>query len=163
LNPGMETLLLLLGAILVVVGLAGILLPALPGTPLVFVGLLLAAWAEGFEKVGWFPLTLLGILTVASLAVDFLATSFGAKKVGATWKGMAGAAVGTVVGLFFGIPGLLLGPFVGAVLGEYISQRDWNRAGKVGLGTWLGLIFGTAAKIALAFAMLGIFVTAYLI
>lgn len=162
-DPGMETLLLLLGAILVAVGLAGILLPALPGTPLVFVGLLLAAWAEGFEKVGWFPLTILGILTVASLVVDFLATSLGAKRVGATWKGMAGAAVGTIAGIFFGIPGLLLGPFVGAVLGEYISQKDWNRAGKVGLGTWLGLIFGTAAKIALAFAMLGVFVAAYLI
>lgn len=162
-DPGMETLLLLLGAVLVVVGLAGILLPALPGTPLVFAGLLLAAWAEGFEKVGWFPLTILGILTVASLVVDFLATSLGAKRVGATWKGMAGAAVGTVVGIFFGIPGLLLGPFVGAVLGEYISQRDWNQAGKAGLGTWLGLIFGTAAKIALAFAMLGVFVAAYLI
>lgn len=162
-DPGMETLLLLLGAILVVVGLAGILLPALPGTPLVFVGLLLAAWAEGFEKVGWFPLTILGILTVASLVIDFLATTMGAKRVGATWKGMAGAAVGTIAGIFFGIPGLLLGPFVGAVLGEYISQKDWNRAGKVGLGTWLGLIFGTAAKIALAFAMLGVFVMAYLI
>jgi uncharacterized protein YqgC (DUF456 family) len=162
-DPGMETLLLLLGAVLVVVGLAGIILPAIPGTPLVFVGLLLAAWAEGFEKVGWFPLTLLGILTVASLVIEFLAASLGAKRVGATWKGMAGAAVGTIAGMFFGIPGLLLGPFVGAVLGEYISQKDWNRAGKVGLGTWLGLIFGTAAKIAVAFAMLGVFVTAYLI
>jgi uncharacterized protein len=162
-DPGMETLLLLLGAVLVVAGLAGIILPALPGTPLVFVGLLIAAWAEGFEKVGWFPLTILGILTIVSLVVEFLAASMGAKRVGATWKGMTGAAVGTLVGLFFGIPGLLLGPFVGAVLGEYISQKDWNRAGKVGLGTWLGLIFGTAAKIAVAFAMLGVFVTAYLI
>jgi uncharacterized protein YqgC (DUF456 family) len=162
-DPGMEPLLLLAGAVLVVAGLAGIILPALPGTPLVFVGLLVAAWAEGFEKVGWFPLTLLGILTVVSVVVEFLATTMGAKKVGATWKGMAGAAIGTIAGMFFGIPGLLLGPFVGAVLGEYISQRDWNRAGKVGLGTWLGLIFGTAAKIAVAFAMLGVFVTAYLI
>ena len=159
----MEPLLLLAGAVLVVAGLAGIILPAVPGTPLVFVGLLVAAWAEGFEKVGWFPLTILGILTVVSLVVEFLATTMGAKKVGATWKGMAGAAIGTIAGMFFGIPGLLLGPFVGAVLGEYISQRDWNRAGKVGLGTWLGLIFGTAAKIAVAFAMLGVFVTAYLI
>ena len=162
-DPGVQALLFLLGAILVVAGLAGIILPAIPGTPLVFVGLLVAAWAEGFEKVGWFPLTLLGILTIVSQIVELLAASMGAKRVGATWKGMAGAAAGTLVGMFFGIPGLLLGPFVGAVLGEYISQRDWNRAGKVGLGTWLGLIFGTAAKIAVAFAMLGVFVTAYLI
>jgi hypothetical protein len=138
-------------------------LPALPGVPLVFAGLLLAAWAEGFQKVGWFPLTILALLTLVSLAVDFLATSLGAKRVGASWKAMAGAALGTLVGIFLGLPGLILGPFVGAVIGEYIALKDWRQAGKVGLGTWLGLLLGTAAKLALAFTMLGIFVTAYLI
>lgn len=159
----MTEILLLLGGLLVLVGIAGTVLPALPGVPLVFAGLLLAAWAEGFQKVGWFPLTLLAVLTLAALAVDFLATSLGAKRVGASWKAMAGAALGTLVGIFLGLPGLILGPFVGAVIGEYISLRDWRQAGKVGLGTWLGLLLGTAAKIALAFTMLGIFVTAYLI
>jgi len=152
-----------LAAILVVVGIAGTILPALPGAPLVFVGLLLAAWAEGFQKVGWFTLTLLAILTLASLAVDFLATSLGAKRVGASWQAMLGAALGTVVGLFFSLPGLLLGPFLGAVAGEYLARRDWLQARKVGVGTWLGLLFGTAAKLALAFTMLGIFTTAYLL
>jgi uncharacterized protein YqgC (DUF456 family) len=159
----MTTLLLLLGGLLVLVGFAGTILPALPGTPLVFVGLLVAAWAEGFEKVGWITLTILALLTILSLVIEVMATSMGAKKVGASWKAMFGAALGTIVGLFFGIPGLLLGPFIGAVLGEYIALRDWRQAGKVGLGTWLGLLFATAAKIALSFAMVGIFVASYVL
>lgn len=159
----MASLLLLLGGLLVLVGLAGTILPALPGTPLVFLGLLVAAWAEGFQKVGWFPLTILALLMILSFVVEIMATSMGAKKVGASWKAMFGAALGTVVGLFFGIPGLLLGPFVGAVLGEYITLKDWRQAGKIGFGAWLGLLVGTAAKIALSFAMVGIFLMAYVL
>ena len=159
----MTALLLLLGGVLVLVGLAGTILPALPGTPLVFVGLLVAAWAEGFEKVGWITLTILALLMILSFVIEIMATSMGAKRVGASWKAMLGAAVGTIVGLFFGIPGLLLGPFVGAVLGEYIALRDWKQAGKIGFGAWLGLLVGTAAKIALSFAMVGIFLAAYVL
>jgi hypothetical protein len=154
-------LLWIIAVILVIAGMAGTVLPALPGTPLVFLGLLSAAWADGFQKVGWITLTLLGILTVASLAVDFLATSMGAKRVGASGLAVVGAAIGTVVGIFLGIPGLILGPFVGAVIGEYISRRDLRQAGKVGLGTWLGLVLGSAAKLALTFLMLGLFIAAY--
>lgn len=156
-------LLWILAVILVLVGLAGTVLPALPGAPLVFLGLLLAAWADGFQKVGWFPLTILGILTAGTFAVDFLATSLGAKRVGASYLAIVGAVVGTVAGLFLGIPGLLLGPFIGAVLGEYIARRDLRQAGKVGLGTWLGLVLGTAAKLGLIFLMIGLFVFAYVI
>ena len=159
----MTLLLWVLAVAFIVVGVAGTVLPALPGAPLVFVGLLLAAWADGFQKVGWFPLVLVGLLTLATLAVDLLATSMGAKRVGASGLALAGAAVGTVVGIFFSLPGLLLGPFVGAVLGEYLARRNWEQAGKAGLGTWLGIVFGTAAKLALIFTMLGIFITAYLI
>jgi uncharacterized protein len=138
-------------------------LPALPGAPLVFLGLLLAAWIDGFEKVGWFPLVLLGLLMVVSFAVDLLATSLGAQRVGASRTALFGAVAGTVVGLFFGLPGLLLGPFLGAVAGEYAARRNWKQAQKVGLGTWIGLVLGSVAKIALAFTMLGLFVAAYLI
>ncbi len=159
----MSGLLWVLAVVCIAAGVAGTVLPALPGAPLVFVGLLIAAWADGFQKVGWFPLVLVGLLTLASLAVDLLATSLGAKRVGASWLALAGAAVGTVVGIFLGLPGLVLGPFVGAVLGEYVAQRNWRQAGKVGLGTWLGLLLGTAAKLALVFTMLGIFLTAYVI
>lgn len=154
-------LLWVVAVILVIVGMAGTILPALPGTPLVFLGLLAGAWADGFQKVGWVTLVLLGILTAASLAVDFLATSMGAKRVGASVLAVVGAAIGTVAGLFLGIPGLILGPFIGAVIGEYISRRDLRQAGKVGLGTWLGLVLGSAAKLALTFLMLGLFIAAY--
>jgi uncharacterized protein YqgC (DUF456 family) len=159
----MSGLLWVAAVALILVGLAGTVLPALPGTPLVFVGLLLAAWADGFTKVGWFPLVLLALLTAASLAVDFFASSLGAKKVGASRLAIVGSVLGGLIGFFFGLPGLFLGPFLGAALGEYISLRSLKRAGKVGLATWLGILFGTAAKIALAFTMLGLFIFAYVV
>jgi hypothetical protein len=159
----MTVLLWLLVVVLVVVGIAGTVLPALPGVTLVFAGLLLAAWVDGFEKVGWLPLVVLCLLTALSFVVDFAATALGAKRVGATRLAVVGAFVGTVAGFFLGLPGLILGPFVGATVGELISNRDLGRAGKVGLGTWVGMVFGTAAKLALAFSMLGIFAAAWLI
>lgn len=155
--------LFLLGCALVLAGLVGTVLPAIPGTPLVFVGLLLTAWSEGFQKVGWVTLTILGILTLAAVALDFVAGSLGAKRLGASWLATAGATLGAFVGLFFGFPGLLLGPFVGAAAGEYLARRNLRQAGKIGLATWLGLVLGAAAKIALTFTMIGIFVLAYLI
>lgn len=159
----MTVLLWVLVAVLVLLGIAGTVLPALPGVTLVFAGLLLAAWIDGFTKVGWLPLVVLGLLTALSFVVDFAATALGARRVGATKLAIAGAFVGTVIGIFLGLPGLILGPFVGAAAGELISNRDLSRAGKVGLGTWIGMVFGTAAKLALAFSMLGIFAAAWLI
>lgn len=159
----MSTGLFFLGCALVLAGLVGTILPALPGTPLVFLGLLLTAWAEGFGKVGWVTLTVLGVLTLASLGIDVAAGSLGAKRLGASWQATLGATLGTLVGLFFGFPGLLLGPFVGAAAGEYLARRSWRQAGKIGLAAWLGLVVGTAAKLALTFGMIGIFVLAYLI
>jgi len=158
-----EPVLMLLAVALVVVGVIGTVLPALPGAPLVFLGLLLAAWADHFQKVGWFTLIILAILTLLSFGVDFLARSYGAKRVGASWLALAGAVVGTIVGLFFSIPGLILGPFLGAVAGEWLAVRNLRQAGKVGLGTWLGMILGIATNLALVFAMVGVFVLAYVI
>jgi uncharacterized protein YqgC (DUF456 family) len=158
-----EPVLMLLAAALVVVGVIGTVLPAIPGAPLVFLGLLVAAWADRFEKVGWFTLSVLGILTALTFVVDFMAASLGAKRVGASWAALAGAVVGTIVGLFFSIPGLILGPFVGAVIGEYATRRDWAQAGKVGVGTWVGMLIAVAGKLALIFAMVGIFVFAYMV
>ena len=148
-------------ALLIVAGVAGTVLPALPGIPLVFAGLVVGAWADDFERVGWLTLSVLGVLALASLAIDFAATAMGAKRVGATRHAIVGAAVGTLAGLFFGIPGLIVGPFVGAVAGEILSHGEWRRATSAGVGTWVGLLFGTLAKIALAFAMLGVFVFAF--
>lgn len=146
-----------LSAVLVAVGVAGIVLPVIPGAPVLFAGLVLAAWAENFEFVGYGWLTVLGLLALLSYAVDFAAGVFGARRFGASRRGMLGAALGAVIGLFFGLPGVLLGPFVGAVLGELSGQRRLDEAGRAGMGASLGLVLGAAAKLALAFSMLGIF------
>ena len=152
-----------LAALMVIAGVAGSVLPALPGVGLVFGGLVVAAWADDFQRVGWITLTLLGVLTVASFAIDFAATALGAKRVGATRLAIVGAALGAMAGLFLGIPGLILGPFVGAVIGEMLSHGEWRKATQAGIATWMGLLFGTLAKLALVFTMLGIFLFAYFI
>ena len=159
----MITVLWILAVILVLIGIAGILLPIVPGIPLIFSGFLIAAWIDNFQKVGWTTLTVLGILTLFSLGIDFLAASVGAKYLGASRLAIIGALAGTFIGLFIGFAGILAGPFLGAIIGEYISRRDWIKAGKVGFGTWFGLILGTAIKLGLAFAMLGIFITAFIV
>jgi len=151
----------LIGGVLVLVGFAGILLPALPGLPLVFAGLLVAAWADGFERVGWLPLVLIGLLTALSFLIDFLATVYGAQRLGASGWALWGSALGTVAGLFFLPIGLFLGPFIGAWVGEYWHSRRVGHATRVGLGTWLGILLGTASKLALGFCMIGIFALAW--
>jgi uncharacterized protein len=153
----------LLGATLVAIGLAGTLLPVFPGVPLVFAGLVVAAWGDGFQRVGSVTLVILGILTALAVALDLAATSFGAKKAGASRQAIIGAAIGAVAGIFFGLPGLVFGPFVGAVIGELAAHRELLRAGKAGLGAWLGLLLGSIAKLTLAFLMVGVFATAYLL
>ncbi len=157
-------LLWLLVALLVLAGLAGAVLPALPGVPLVLAGLWLAAWIDDYTRVSGWTLGVLGVLTLLAMAVDLVATALGAKKVGASRQAIAGAMIGTFAGLFFGgIFGLLLGPFVGAVAGEMIARGRLDQAMDVGIATWMGLLFGTLAKLALSLAMVGIFVAAYFI
>lgn len=156
----MTILLWILAVTLVVVGLAGILLPALPGTMLIFAGLLLAAWADGFTRVGAGTLVLLGVIAAASYGVDFVAAALGVKRLGASPRAMAGAAIGTLLGLFLGLPGLIVGPFAGAVVGELTVHRDLARAGRAGIAAWIGFAIGTAVKVALAFSMVAIFLAA---
>lgn len=156
-----DTWMWLLSALLVAIGVAGSVLPALPGVPLVFAGLLVAAWADDFQKVGWFVLSLLALLTVLSFMVDLAATALGAKRVGATRLAVIGAALGTVLGIFLGLPGLLLGPFAGALIGELLSHGKIEQATRAGVATWIGLLFGTIAKLGLVFTMLGLFAAAY--
>ncbi len=157
----METLLWTGAILLIVIGLFGLIIPVLPGTLIMFSGFLLAAWIGNFQLVSVFTIFIIGFLTLVSIAVDLLAASFGVKKLGASKEAFFGAAVGTVVGLFFGIVGLIVGPFLGAAAGEYMSNQDINKAGKVGVGAWLGFMIGTAIKLALAFGMIGIFIMAY--
>ena len=154
-------LLWLFVASLVLAGLAGAVMPAIPGVPLVFAGLWLGAWIDGYAQVSGWTVGVLGVLTVLAMAVDLLATALGAKRVGASRKAILGAAIGTFVGVFFGLPGLLLGPFIGAVAGEAIARGNFDQATSVGLATWMGLLFGTLAKLALSLTMVGVFVAAY--
>lgn len=150
-----------LAVVLVLVGLVGTVLPVLPGALLVFAGLISAAWADGFERVGWPSIALMGVLAVLSYGVDFAAGALGAKKLGGSTWGVVGAVFGTFVGLFFGLAGLILGPFLGAVAGEYANRRQLDQAGRAGAGAWLGMVVGTAAKLAFVAAMIGVFVLGY--
>jgi hypothetical protein len=159
----MSALLWILGIALVGVGLAGILLPALPGTILIFIGLLLAAWADQFTRVGAIPLVVIGGLAAVSYGVDFVAASLGVRRMGASPRAMAGAALGTLLGLLFGLPGLLIGPFAGAVLGELSANRDLRSAGRAGVAAWIGFAVGAVVKVALAFLMIAVFLAALLL
>ena len=146
-----------LAALIIIGGLAGTIIPALPGVPMVFGGLFLAAWAGDFTTVGWKTIGILGVLTALAWLIDFLAAAMGAKRLGASKRAFWGAAFGAMVGIFFGIPGVVLGPFVGAVVAEISAGRTVNEAGRAGYGAWIGVVLGTAAKLAIAFLMVGIF------
>ncbi len=153
----------ILGGLLMLVGIIGIVLPALPGVPLMFAGMLMVAWAGDFSLLGPGMLVVLGVLTLLSVLLDVLAGLIGAQRVGASRLALAGAAIGTVVGLFFGLIGVVFGPFIGAFLGELAYSRKSTLATRVGVGTWIGLLLGTIAKIGIAFLMLGVFVLALLL
>jgi uncharacterized protein len=142
----------IIAALLVIVGVLGTILPALPGLPLVFAGLLLAAWTDGFQHVSGWTMGVLGVITALAMTLDFIAGLMGT---------MLGAAIGTVVGIFFGLIGLILGPFVGALIAELIYREDLREASKAGFGAWLGLLMGTVAKVGAIFTMLAIFASAW--
>lgn len=155
-------LLWVLAFALILVGLIGTLLPVMPGALLVFLGMFAGAWADDFSRVGWAALGVLAILTVLFYVLDFLAGAYGARRLGASRWGVVGAVLGAVVGMFFGFVGVVVGPFVGAVVGELLARRGLLEASRAGAGAWIGLVLSVAARLALIFAMLGIFVVAYL-
>lgn len=152
----MTILLWSVAAVLVAVGLAGTVLPAIPGSTLVFAGIALGAWIDGFARIPVWVVVVAGLLAAATWVVDLAAGAAGAKRVGASPWAIAGAALGTIAGVFTGLVGLLFLPLAGAAIGEFLTERDVLRAGKVGVATWLGLVIGTALKVAITFAMLGI-------
>lgn len=152
-----SVLLWIVAAVLSLTGLAGMVLPALPGAPLLFAGLFCAAWAENFIHVGRWTLLLLVLLAALSYLVEFAASLVGAKRFGASRKALIGAAAGGLIGLMFGIPGIILGPFLGAVAGELLELRSIGQAGMVGIGTVVGLAVGIAGKLAIGMTMIGLF------
>ena len=153
----------ILSALLIVAGLAGTVLPALPGTALVLAGIVLGAWVDDFARVGWGTLSVITALAVLAWVLDYVAGLLGARRAGASRQALIGAALGTVAGLFLGLVGVLFMPLVGAALGEYLARRDERQAMAVGVSTWLGILAGLVAKVVLACVMIGIFVVALLV
>ena len=158
-----DTLLWILSIGLIAVGLAGIVLPALPGTILVLAGIVLGAWIDDFTRVGWFAIAAVTVLAVVAWAMDYVAAMLGARRAGASRQAIVGAAIGTVAGIFMGLVGVLFMPLVGAAVGEYLARRNHQLAMRVGMATWLGLMAGMLAKFVLAFMMIGIFIVALLV
>ncbi len=148
---------LVVALIVMCVGLVGSVLPGLPSTPIV----LLTGLGHKlyFRESGpaWWVIGVMAAIVLTSLLVDYAASVYGAKKLGATWRGMTGAIVGGLVGLFFNLPGILLGPFIGAVLFELAGGRDWRESSKAGVGATLGLLAGAIGKIACCVIMMTLF------
>ena len=157
------TLLWLLSAALIVLGVAGTVLPALPGTALVLAGIVLGAWIDDFARVGWGVLGGITLLAALAWVLDYVAGLLGAKQAGASRQALIGAALGTVAGLFMGLVGVLFMPLVGAAIGEWLARRDHGQALKVGVATWLGIIVGMVSKVVIAFVMIGVFIVALLV
>lgn len=145
------TLVVMLGGVL------GAIVPGLPGAPIVLLAALGHKLYFGPAGASWWVLGVLAGLTALSLLLDYLATIYGARRLGASWRGTVGAVVGGLVGLWFGLPGVVLGPFVGAVLFEWAGGRSWKESGRAGLGAVLGLLVGTLGKFACCVAMTGLF------
>jgi uncharacterized protein YqgC (DUF456 family) len=156
----MQAALWILSLLLMAVGLAGTVLPALPGIVLVFAGILLGAWIDDFTRISVWTVGICGLLTVAAWAIDYLAALVGAKRAGASGLALLGAAVGTVLGIFGGLIGLLFLPLAGAAIGQFLSEGNARRAASVGLATWIGLMLGTIAKVVIACLMIGLFALA---
>jgi uncharacterized protein YqgC (DUF456 family) len=155
-----ESLLWVLSVALILLGLAGIVLPALPGTILVLAGIVLGAWIDDFARVGGFAIAAVTVLAVLAWLMDYVSALLGAKRAGASRQAIIGAALGTVAGIFGGLVGVLFMPLVGAAVGEFIARREHGQALRVGVATWIGLLAGMLAKFVLAFMMIGIFVVA---
>ncbi len=152
--------LMVLGVLLGLAGFAGLLLPALPGAPMLFLGLVIIAWAEDFAYAGGWTLGVLAALAALTYVIDVVAGLLGARRFGASPRAMVGAGIGGLVGLFFGLIGVLLGPLIGACIGQLTAVPDLMAAGRAGIGAAIGLVFGAALKIAVAFTMVGIFALA---
>lgn len=148
---------------LLVLGLAGTVLPVLPGTALIFAGFLLGAWIDDFQNISTWTVSAAAVLTLISVVSDYVAAALGARRVGASREAVIGAVIGTLLGIFSGLWGLLFLPLLGAAIGEYLVLRNLQRAGQVGIATWVGLLLGTAVKIAISFTMIGMFIAALLI
>ncbi|MDO4905594.1 MAG: DUF456 domain-containing protein [Lautropia sp.] len=147
---------------LIITGIVGTIIPALPGVGLIFGGILLGAWIDDFTVISIGAVIACGVIALIAWMMEYIAGILGAKKVGASREAIIGSLIGTIAGIFSGLWGLLFMPLLGAAIGQYIVDRDLIRARNVGIATWLGMVIGMLAKIALSFLMIGIFIVALL-
>jgi len=159
----MEIALWTIVAVLILIGVVGTALPAIPGALFVFAGIWLGAWIHDFTQVGLAWVVVAGVLTLLSFIVDLGCQLLFAQRAGASRPGLVGAALGLVAGIFAGFVGVLMFPLIGAAIGEWLHHRDCVRAGRVGVATWFGLLIGTILKLAIVFGMVGLFVVALII
>lgn len=159
----MDVVLWIIAIGLMVVGFAGTIVPMIPGLPLIFAGAWLAAYIDHYDKIGVVTLVILAVLTIVGLVIDWVAQTLGAQKAGATKLGILGSLIGTVIGIFTGLWGLIFMPLIGAAIGEFIDHQDMLRSGKVGFATWLGMMIGIVIKLGLAFTMVGVVIAALII
>ena len=153
----------LIAIALMLIGVAGIVVPVLPGTPLLFCGMVLGAWIDDFGKVGVVAVAVLAVLAALAWAIDFAAGMLGTKLVGASTESMIGAGIGGVLGLFGGIPGLIFGPVIGAAAGELYARRTAKQAARAGVAAGLGFVVALATKLGITVAMVAIFIFAYFV
>ena len=154
----MELFWWLFAIVLFAIGLIGTVVPILPGTTIILAGAVIHRMMLGPEKsIGWPTIGVLVLLTLATYALDFLGSYFGAKYFGATKWGTFGAIIGALIGLFFGIIGLFVGPVIGAITGEFVAGKRMIAAGKAGWGSLLGNLAGMIGKLVIALAMITIF------
>ncbi len=159
----MDIALWILAFVAVALGMAGMVLPVLPGTPLLLGGLWLAAWLDAYTKVSGMTIVLIGVMALIAWAVDYVAAAVGVKKAGASTQAMLGAGIGVVVGLPLGLIGIVFGPVVGAMVGEFIARKDHRQSVRAGLAAGLAFIVASALKLGLAIAMVGVFAFAYFV
>jgi len=150
----------LISTLLILTGLVGLVAPLLPGTILIFAGVAFAAWAEDFSRISGLTVGFLAFLTALAWILEYVAGLLGAKAAGASRAALVGAAVGTVLGVVSGFWGLLFFPLLGAFAGEFYARGNALGAGRVSLATWIGILVGTIAKVAIGFMMVGIFLVA---
>jgi uncharacterized protein YqgC (DUF456 family) len=148
----------LIAGLVMLVGLVGTFVPGIPGAPLILAAAVGHKMYFGEKSVSFIALALLVFLTLLSLLLDFLGSMVGAKKMGATWRGVLGATIGAVVGIFFSLPGLILGPIIAAIALEMAGGRAWRESAQAGAGALLGLILGALGKIVCCVTMIAVFI-----
>jgi uncharacterized protein len=146
-----------LAGLVMLIGLIGTMVPGIPGAPLILAAAVGHKLYFQDASLSWLALAMMLLLTVLSLFLDFLASVLGAKKMGATWRGMLGAIMGAMVGLFFSLPGIILGPIIGAFLFELAAGREWKESARAGAGAMVGLLLGAVAKVVCCVMMIAVF------